>query len=141
MKTVFAILLLLAFANANAQKTNDEQQVRTVLAMQQASWNNGNLDMFMQGYWKSDSLMFIGSKGIVYGWQNTMDGYKKAYPDTASMGKLQFTLLEVKRLSVMYFFVVGKWELTRTMGNLSGHFTLLFKKIKGRWVIVADHSS
>ncbi len=141
MKTVFAILLLLAFANANAQKTNDEQQVRAVLAMQQASWNNGNLDMFMQGYWKSDSLMFIGSKGIVYGWQNTMDGYKKAYPDTASMGKLQFTLLEVKRLSVMYFFVVGKWELTRTMGNLSGHFTLLFKKIKGRWVIVADHSS
>lgn len=141
MKTVFAILLLLAFANANAQKTNDEQQVRAVLAMQQASWNNGNLDMFMQGYWKSDSVMFIGSKGIVYGWQNTMDGYKKAYPDTASMGKLQFTLLEVKRLSVMYFFVVGKWELTRTMGNLSGHFTLLFKKIKGRWVIVADHSS
>lgn len=141
MKTVFAILLLLAFANANAQKTNDEQQVRAVLAMQQASWNNGNLDMFMQGYWKSDSLMFIGSKGIVYGWQNTMDGYKKGYPDTASMGKLQFTLLEVKRLSVMYFFVVGKWELTRTMGNLSGHFTLLFKKIKGRWVIVADHSS
>lgn len=141
MKTVFAILLLLAFANANAQKTNDEQQVRAVLAMQQASWNNGNLDMFMQGYWKSDSVMFVGSKGIVYGWQNTMDGYKKAYPDTASMGKLQFTLLEVKRLSVMYFFVVGKWELTRTMGNLSGHFTLLFKKIKGRWVIVADHSS
>ncbi|HMU25300.1 MAG TPA: nuclear transport factor 2 family protein [Ferruginibacter sp.] len=141
MKTVFAILLLLAFANANAQKTNDEQQVRAVLAMQQASWNNGNLDMFMQGYWKSDSVMFIGSKGIVYGWQNTMDGYKKGYPDTASMGKLQFTLLEVKRLSVMYFFVVGKWELTRTMGNLSGHFTLLFKKIKGRWVIVADHSS
>lgn len=141
MKTGFAILLLLAFANANAQKTNDEQQVRAVLAMQQASWNNGNLDMFMQGYWKSDSLMFIGSKGIVYGWQNTMDGYKKGYPDTASMGKLQFTLLEVKRLSVMYFFVVGKWELTRTMGNLSGHFTLLFKKIKGRWVIVADHSS
>ncbi len=141
MKTVFAILLLLAFANANAQKTNDEQQVRAVLAMQQASWNNGNLDMFMQGYWKSDSVMFVGSKGIVYGWQNTMDGYKKGYPDTASMGKLQFTLLEVKRLSVMYFFVVGKWELTRTMGNLSGHFTLLFKKIKGRWVIVADHSS
>ncbi len=141
MKTVFAFLLLLAFANANAKKTNDEQQVRAVLAMQQASWNNGNLDMFMQGYWKSDSLMFIGSKGIVYGWQNTMDGYKKAYPDTASMGKLQFTLLEVKRLSVMYFFVVGKWELTRTMGILCGHFTLLFKKIKGRWVIVADHSS
>lgn len=141
MKTVFAILLLLAFANANAQTTNDEQQVRAVLAMQQASWNNGNLDMFMQGYWKSDSVMFVGSKGIVYGWQNTMDGYKKGYPDTASMGKLQFTLLEVKRLSVMYFFVVGKWELTRTMGNLSGHFTLLFKKIKGRWVIVADHSS
>lgn len=141
MKAVFSFLFLVLFLNAIAQKSKDELQVRSILATQQNYWNSGNLDKFMQGYWKSDSLMFIGSKGIVYGWQNTLDGYKKAYPDTAAMGKLQFTLLEVKRLSVLYFFVVGKWELTRTLGNMSGHFTLLFKKIKGRWVIVADHSS
>jgi hypothetical protein len=57
------------------------------------------------------------------------------------MGKLDFDLLEVKRLSALYFFVVGKWRLTRSIGDLKGHFTLLFKKINNKWVIVADHSS
>lgn len=95
----------------------------------------------MQGYWKSDSLKFIGKSGITYGWRATLENYKKSYPDTAAMGKLKFDLLEVKRLSVMYFFVIGKWHLARTDGDLKGYFTLLFKKIKGTWVIVADHSS
>jgi len=36
---------------------------------------------------------------------------------------------------------VGKWHLTRSIGDVGGHFTLLFKKVKNRWVIVADHSS
>jgi len=26
-------------------------------------------------------------------------------------------------------------------GDVGGHYTLLFRKIKGEWVIVADHSS
>jgi hypothetical protein len=57
------------------------------------------------------------------------------------MGKLRFELVEVKRLSVLYFFVVGKWFLTRSIGDLNGSFILLIKKIKNKWVIVADHSS
>jgi hypothetical protein len=57
------------------------------------------------------------------------------------MGKLDFTILQTKRLSVLYYSVVGKWHLTRTIGDLNGHFTLLFKKIKNAWVIVSDHSS
>ena len=95
----------------------------------------------MNGYWQNDSLMFIGKSGITYGWQKTLDNYKKGYPDTASMGKLNFELLQIKRLSVNYFFVVGKWHLTRSIGDVGGAFTLLFRKVKNKWVIVADHSS
>jgi hypothetical protein len=73
------------------------------LAQQTSAWNNGKLDDFMNGYWQSDSLMFIGKSGITYGWQKTLDNYKKVYPDTASMGKLNFDLLSVKRLSDNYF--------------------------------------
>ena len=85
--------------------------------------------------------MFIGKSGVTYGWQNTLNNYIKGYPDTAAMGKLDISLVDVKRLSVLYFHVVGKWHLTRSVGDIGGHFTLLFKKIKGKWVIVADHSS
>jgi ketosteroid isomerase-like protein len=122
-------------------QSQDELQIRALLDQDTKSWNSGNIDAFMDSYWKSDSLMFIGKSGVTYGWQNTLDNYKKGYPDTASMGKLSFTIIDVKRLSVLYFHVVGKWHLSRSIGDLSGHFTLLFKKIKGKWVIVADHSS
>ena len=119
----------------------DEQKILNLIDDQRIYWNNGDIENFMSGYWKNDSLMFIGKSGVTYGWQKTLDNYKKGYPDTAAMGKLDFDLLEIKRLSVMYFFVVGKWHLTRSIGDVGGHFTLLFKKIKNKWVIVADHSS
>ena len=85
--------------------------------------------------------MFIGKNGVKWGWRETLNNYKKGYPDTTAMGKLSFEIVQVKRLSPSYFYVVGKWMLTRTVGDLSGHYDLLLRKIRGRWVIVADHSS
>jgi ketosteroid isomerase-like protein len=95
----------------------------------------------MATYWKSDSLLFIGKKGPTYGWKATLENYKKGYPDTAAMGKLSFHLLELKKLAGDVYFVVGKWMLARTAGDLSGHFTILLRKINGEWKIIADHSS
>lgn len=142
MRKIFCFtILFLAFLNTSIAQSKDETTVRNLLEEQRLAWNSGNLETFMGTYWQSDSLMFIGKSGITYGWQKTLDNYKKGYPDTAAMGKLNFDILEVKRLSVIYFFVVGKWHLTRSMGNVGGHFTLLFKKVKNKWVIVADHSS
>jgi ketosteroid isomerase-like protein len=125
---------------SNAQ-TTDEKYIRQLLSDQTKAWNSGDLESFMKGYWNSDSLLFIGKSGPKYGYQTTLDNYRKGYPDTASMGKLHFDILQTKRLSVMYYFVVGKFHLQRTIGDLEGHFTLLFKKLKGKWMIVADHSS
>jgi len=141
MKKLIFVLSLFFISYALAAQTKDELEVRKVLDVQISDWNNGAIDSFMNSYWKSDSLLFIGKSGAGYGWQNTLNHYKKSYPDTATMGKLRFELVEVKRLSVLYFFVAGKWFLTRSVGNLNGAFTLLFKKIKNKWVIVVDHSS
>jgi hypothetical protein len=141
MKKIFLLNVILFYFITVSAQTKDEMIIRNILKDQSTEWNNGNIDAFMSGYWKSDSLMFIGNDGITYGWEKTLANYKKGYPDTAAMGKLNFDILEVKRLSVMYFFVVGKWHLTRSIGNVGGAFTLLFKKVKNKWVIVADHSS
>lgn len=119
----------------------DEKAIKKVMDDQIYYWNKGDLDNFVKGYWNNDSVMFIGSKGIVYGYNNTLDRYKKNYADTAQMGKLQFTILQLKKLSPEYYFMVGKFDLTRSVGNLSGHFTLVFRKIQGEWRIVSDHSS
>jgi hypothetical protein len=95
----------------------------------------------MQTYWKSDSLMFIGKSGVVWGWQQTLDNYKRGYPDTAAMGKLTFDIIQVKPLDKNHYFVVGKWMLKRSIGDIGGHYTLLMRRIRGQWKIVADHSS
>ena len=95
----------------------------------------------MHGYWESDSLVFIGKNGPTYGYNATLARYKKSYPDPQQMGQLTSTIVSLERLSSGHYFVIGKWALARTMGNLSGSYTLLIKKINGEWVIVVDHSS
>ncbi len=137
---IIVVTLFLSIPIVNAQ-LKDEASIRIILAEQTSEWNKGNLEAFMKGYWKSDSLMFIGKSGITYGWQKALDNYKKGYPDTAAMGKLNFDIIKVKRLAPDYFFVVGKWYLTRSIGDIAGAYTLLFLKIGDKWVIVNDHSS
>ncbi len=140
MKKLLFFAFTLSALNSLAQP-NDEVAIRSLLYKQTESWNKGDIEGFMQTYWKSDSLMFIGKSGVVWGWQQTLDNYKKGYPDTAAMGQLSFDIIQVKRLSDDHYFVVGKWMLQRTAGNLSGHYTLLLRRMKNGWKIVADHSS
>ena len=141
-KTLIFLFLLSLLAPLSAQKhASDVQSIRAVMQTQQDAWNRGDLEAFMQGYWQSDSLRFIGSQGLGYGWQNTLDSYRRNYGSPELMGQLTFTIISVELLSKRSAFVIGKWHLARKAGNLSGHYTLLWKKIKGKWLIVADHSS
>jgi len=133
-------LIITTFTYCKAQ-TSDEQAVKVAMDKQVREWNNGDIPAFMETYAKTDSLMFIGSKGITYGWDSTLARYKRNYPDKATMGKLTFELKEMKQLSDKYYYVVGKFILERASGNLSGHFDLLFEKINGQWLIIADHTS
>ena len=139
MKTYFLLLLLLWSAGAYSQ--SESEAIQKLLAQQTKTWNEGNLEGFMQTYWKHDSLLFVGKSGVTRGWQQTLDNYKRGYPTKEAMGQLSFDVLEIRPLSADYYFVVGKWMLQRSAGNLSGHYTLLLRKISGAWKIVADHSS
>lgn len=140
MKYLLTLLCFFCVLSLNAQN-KDEQAIRQILADQTVQWNNGNIDAFMKGYWNNDSLLFVGKSGATYGYQRTLQNYKKNYPDAANMGKLNFNILKVQPVSADTYFVLGKWALTRSVGDVSGHYTLLFKKINGQWLIVVDHSS
>ena len=140
MKIVFAWILILVSLTAVSQ-SKEEKEIRAVLDKQTKSWNNGNIEEFMTTYWHNDSLMFIGKNGIKWGWQAALDNYKKSYPDSIAMGKLFFNILLVKKMSPQYYYVVGKWYLKRSIGDLSGHYDLVLRRINGHWLIIADHSS
>ena len=118
----------------------DKQAILKVMDNQQIAWNKGDLDDFMQGYWKSDSLLFVGKSAPTKGWQPTLDNYKRGYPDKAAMGTLSFNILKVELLDATNAFVLGGWHV-KTAQDAGGYFTLWFRKINGEWKIVVDHTS
>jgi hypothetical protein len=137
---LFGMLVHATAQKSSKSKSENEMAIRHLLDRQVAAWNQGNLDEFMLGYWKSDSILFIGSK-VTAGWDSTLLRYKKSYPNIGAMGKLRFDILRMDFVSHDSYLVTGKYFLTREKDNPSGIFTLLFKKKKGNWVIVYDHTS
>jgi len=137
-KLLLCCCLALAFFSLHAQ---DKQAILKVMADQTTAWNNGDIDGFMQGYWKSDSLLFIGKTAPVHGWQSTLERYKKTYPGKAGMGTLTFTIIKVNVLDTNNAFMLGGWHLQREKDAPGGYFTLWFRKINGEWKIVVDHTS
>ena len=141
MKRILVIALFLASFSAFAQNANDKQSILNLLEKQRADWNKGDVEAFMQGYEKSDSLLFVGKNGPTYGWQKTLDNYKKRDPDKSAMGFLVFGIKKVDFLKPDLAFVLGSWNVKREKDELKGYFTLLIKKIECVWKVVAVHSS
>jgi ketosteroid isomerase-like protein len=144
MKNILQICLFLLISHLSfSQKVvSPKDEVLKVLARQNENWNNANIPAFMEDYWKSDSLMFIGKNGVVYGWDATFARYTKNYPDKATMGTLKFDIQKTDFHSESTCWVLGKWHLTRPeKGDVGGYFTLILKKINGKWLIVSDHTS
>ena len=118
-----------------------EAGVRALLKKQVADWNRGDVTAFMRGYWKSPQTEFVGTDGIMRGWQTVLDRYRKTYPDRASMGHLDFSNLEITILGPESALAVGRWQLKRETDTLGGVFTLVFRKFPEGWRIINDHTS
>ncbi|MFM8742091.1 MAG: DUF4440 domain-containing protein [Cytophagales bacterium] len=141
MKYSILIALTAWSIAGNAQNKPDAlaegNAIRAVLAQQVVDWNNFNIEGFMQGYWKSDSMMFVGSK-ITYGWDSTLARYKRSYPNAEAMGKLRFQILKMQFISVDACLITGKYFLQRKNDNPNGIFTLLLgrKMGSGWWCMI-----
>ena len=149
MKYVFIIFnkvlfLLLTCNLVSAQKIvskKDSLSIVNILFNQQQNWNNGDIDAFMEGYMKTNKLVFSGASGPIYGWKSIRNRYKKTYSNRILMGKLKFDVLNMSRLSSDVVQLQGKFYLTREIEDSSGYFTLTWLKRNGKWLIISDHTS
>ena len=119
----------------------DSLDIMKVMKFQENAWNSGDINSFMEGYIKSDELVFSGKSGPVYGWNETKNRYLKNYPDTQTMGQLKFTVNKIRSVSSDVAFLIGEYYLTRSTEDSYGHFTLFWKKINNRWLIISDHTT
>lgn len=142
MKRFFylTIPLLLTFSCNSFNEENDKATILSIMKAQEVAWSNHDIDAFMEGYWKNDSLKFYGASGLTYGWQKTLDNYKKRYPTKNETGNLKFKVNSISKISNDSYYVMGEYHLTRPIGNANGVFMIIFKRINGQWKIVADTS-
>ncbi len=121
-------------------EAQDKNEIIAVLKAQEKAWSNYDIEEYMQGYWKSDSLKFYGSNGLTYGWNKTLSNYKKGYPTKEHTGTLNFKVEDISKISVNSYYVMGSYHLSRSVGDTQGVFMIIFKKIDGNWRIIADTS-
>lgn len=142
-KHLSTFILLMFFAvSVSAQKDEKiKTEIRKVMDAQTAAWNSGDIDGFMQGYWKSPQMTFVSGDNVTKGWQETTDRYKRSYNTREKMGTLVFSDLEIEVLSKDSAKVLGRWKVAHEPKDSQGRFTLIFRKFKEGWRIIHDHTS
>lgn len=116
--------------------------IQRVIDAQAKAWNRGDIEAFMTYYWKSDQLTFSSGGVTRRGWGETRERYLTRYPTRESMGRVEFTELEVTELGDAAALVLGRWNLNRDVeADIGGNFSLVFRRIAGRWLIIHDHTS
>ncbi|AXT21134.1 DUF4440 domain-containing protein [Flavobacteriaceae bacterium AU392] len=143
MKSLVFLFCLFISISSFSQSTEqqDKDKIISIMKAQEKAWSNHNIEGFMKGYWKSDSLKFYGSSGLTYGWNKTLSNYKKRYPTKDHTGALNFKINDLSKINNDVYFVMGEYHLTRKVGDANGIFMIIFKKINGEWKIIADTSS
>ena len=142
---VIAVLMILSAPCFNGEilgKDNKSPEIQAQEAMtkQAQAWNKGDLDGYMNAYWKSDSLVFIG-KSIQRGWDSVNSSYQKLYSDKSKRGTLNFTYLKTTTFTENDVMIVGRWEVTIYEAKRGGNFTVIMKKINNEWKVVYNHTS
>jgi len=141
MKRTLLLILIIMLVSCNSiDQKKDKDEIKMALLKSAEDWSDGDIEAYMNVYWKSEELQFIGKNGITYGWQKTLENYIKGYPSKEHTGKLTFEILNINFLAKGLYSLTGKYHLERTVGNTNGIYTLIFKKIDGKWVIISDHS-
>ncbi len=131
---------LLFFGYVGVSQTNienDQKAINKVLKKQRLAWSKNNLDQYMEAYWKSDSLKFYSSHGVINGWYDTFDRFEKAYPTEKHTGKLSYKINAITPVANGSYYVLGEYHIKRDMGNADGIFMLVVKNINGQWKIIA----
>jgi len=146
----FFLIVLLTLTLFSCSRTNilsdtqiqsDKAEITSAMKIQEVDWNKGDIDAFMESYWKSPDLSFISTRGPTYGWEQTKKNYKIGYPTRDDMGTLKFDIIRLDPISSDAYYMIGKFTLFRKNDEPSGHFTLLWRKVDGKWVIASDHTS
>ena len=126
---------------ATIDPVTEQKNILKVLSDQADAWNRGDLETFLEGYWRSDQTVFAGGGTVHRGFDAMAARYRKSYGTREAMGKLTFGDLKFESVERDRAVVTGSWELERAADKPGGVFTLIFRRFPEGWRIVHDHTS
>ncbi|MBI4565516.1 MAG: nuclear transport factor 2 family protein [Planctomycetes bacterium] len=124
-----------------AASANHRAAIEKVLSDQVEAWNRGDVERFLEGYWKSDRTVFAAEDKIHRGFEAMAERYRRSFPTRDAMGTLTFSELTFESIEEDQAVVTGRWALERAQDRPGGAFTLIFRRFPEGWRIVHDHTS
>lgn len=118
------------------------EQVASLLDRQAAAWNAGDLDGFMSAYSPSPTTSYIGSTGLIEGFNGIRERYAPDFAEGAARDSLRFEGLRVREVDERVGVATARYVLERE-GTITstGPFTLVLLNVEGAWLIVHDQSA
>ena len=123
--------------------SREQLDVVKVMLTQQAAWNHGDIDAFVQTYKDAPDTLMVTHQ-ISHGFAGLVEEYRHDYPSKGAMGTLTFSELEARPLDENFAIVVGKYHLERGKkdgGNAEGLFSVVLEKTDKGWKIILDHTT
>jgi len=132
--------------DAGSEPAGLQAEITAMLQASSASWNGGDLDGFLDDYWRSDELTFSDADGVNRGWVQVRDRYLRTYwAPGASRDSLRFQEVEVTPLGSEHALALGRFDLYRPQEGdsvtASGYFSLVLRRTPEGWRIIHDHTS
>jgi uncharacterized protein (TIGR02246 family) len=119
-------------------------EIRAMLEASARSWNEGDLEAFLDDYQDAPTTAFVGST-VTHGVAEIRRRYLESYWRTGKPAQhLRFESIDVRPLGGDYALALGRYVLltpgtTTTEGT--GWFSLVLARTADGWKIIHDHSS
>jgi uncharacterized protein (TIGR02246 family) len=105
------------------------------------AWNRHDLDAYLDGFWRSDSLILVVEGETVRGWDLLSKALHTGYPNPAEMGNLTLDRVQVQMLS-SDLAVALTWDTVSFPKKKEfGTSTIVMKKLPEGWRVAVMHTS
>lgn len=140
--------LALAACQTSGERTVvvDQAQLRAavdhLLTESEKAWNGGDLAGFMEWYKRDEETTFLGSSGLMHGWDTIRQRYAGRFEPDASRDSLRFEELVARPLAPWLGLATARYVLFQGDSvNSTGVFTLVVERTPEGWRIIHDQSA
>ncbi len=136
-------LLLTLLAGGCGERPPDALAVvDTMMDRGAEAWNRGDFEAFVGDYAPESTTTFVSGGRVQHGFEWIRQNYAPVFAPDAARDSLRFESLEGRALDDDYLLATARYVLFRGDSvTSSGPFTLVLKRISGRWKIIHDHTS